>query len=104
MLEASVDPRIELSESDFQSYVQDDWNWKESWDNDHAWDFFCEGRVVDGKATFFDNNGEEKIVIVNNNHRKIMFLNDNLETVSSDIATLRVTFPYFWDKFVVYNR
>ena len=83
---------------------EDDWNWKESWDNDHAWDFFCEGRVVDGKATFFDNNGEEKIVIVNNNHRKIMFLNDNLETVSSDIATLRVTFPYFWDKFVVYNR
>lgn len=31
MLEMSVDEVVELSHSEFSQYVQDDWNWKQSW-------------------------------------------------------------------------
>ena len=31
MLSASVDEEIELNASEFDNYVQDDWNWKENW-------------------------------------------------------------------------
>ena len=31
MLSASVDTEIDLDASEFDNYVQDDWNWKQNW-------------------------------------------------------------------------
>ena len=69
------------------------------WRNE-IWEFSFEGDIVDGNAVFF-NDGEKKIVIVDNHHRETIFLDDDLEIVSPESATLKIVFTD--DKFVVYN-
>ena len=36
MLDMSVDDVIELSHSEFQQYVEDNWQWRESWNNSNS--------------------------------------------------------------------
>jgi len=70
------------------------------WRNE-IWELSFEGNVVNDEVIFFDD-GKEKTVSVDDHQGTTMFLNDDLEAVSSENATLKIVF-LCGDRFVVYD-